>query len=271
MTDVGNFWEQWSPYLSYFEDSFLDIESIRQLKAFVTDPVLVIGGGQGLLVGELKKNGFQADGVDSEPRMIEFAEKRRGIKLIQADGANLPFADNHYNTCIVATGVIDFLDDKNQIKAVAMEALRVTDDAGKVLVAFYRVHPKVEALMRYIGTMTEANRWLYRRMINMLKLKPWDFFMAVKNDPTVSTLGALVTLIRTQMFLPRKEKKTAENWKKAWEKACQDLDDPEALIRGAPESLPYRDKEQIHELFKDLTIPVQQTHVLESCIVVRIG
>jgi ubiquinone/menaquinone biosynthesis C-methylase UbiE len=103
MTDVGDFWGLWSPYLAYFEDSFLDLDSMDQLRAIVVDPVLVIGGGQGLLVERLQREGLKVDGVDSEPRMIEFAEKRRGLKFIQADGARLPFSDNSYNTTIVAT------------------------------------------------------------------------------------------------------------------------------------------------------------------------
>jgi len=271
MTDVGDFWGLWSPYLSYFEDMFLDVESINQLKAIVADPVLVVGGGQGLLVGELQKNGFTVDGVDSEPRMIEFAEKRRGLKLIHADGAELPFADNSYNTSIVATGVIDFLDDEDLIRAIALEALRVTDDAGTVLVAFYRLHPKVEQLMRYMGTMTETDLWCYRRTLDMLRRRPWDFFVALKNDPDISTFGALLALTKTQLLLPRKEKKASRNWRKGWKKASQELDNPEALIQGAPEFLPYRGQEQIRNLFKELDIPVRKTLVLDSCVVAQIG
>ena len=271
MTGVGNFWALWSPYLSYFEDSFLDLESIDQLRAIVVDPVLVIGGGQGLLVERLQENGLRVDGVDSEPRMIEFAEKRRGLKFIQADGAELPFSDSSYNTSIVATGVIDFLDDKEQIKAIAVEALRVTDDAGKVLVAFYRLHPKVEQLMRYMGTITKANSWCYRRTIDMLRRKPWDLFRFLKNDSNISTLGALIALVRTEMFLPRKERTASRNWRKGWERASQELDNPATLIQAAPESLPYRGEAQIQSLFRDLDIPVQKTLVLDSCIVAQIG
>lgn len=270
MTDVGDFWGLWSPYLAYFEDSFLDLESIDQLRAITVDPVLVVGGGQGLLVEQLQREGLTVDAVDSEPRMIELAERRRGLKFIQADGAKLPFSDNSYNASIVATGVIDFLDDTALIRAIAMEALRVTDDTGKVLVAFYRLHPKVEQLMRYMGTMTKEDHWCYRRTIDMLRLKPWAFLMALKNDPSISTLGALVAVMRTEVFLPRKEKKASRNWRKAWERASQELDDPDALSQGAPEFLPYRNEAQIRGLFGNLDIHVENVFVLDSCTVAQI-
>lgn len=271
MTNIGDFWKLWSPYLSYIEDNFLDLESIQALKAVVIDPVLVVGGGQGLLMQELQNHGFVVDGVDSEPRMIEYAEKRRGLTLGQADGAKLPFADNSYNTSIVATGVIDFLDDTDPIRAIAMEALRVTDSARKVLVAFYRFHPKVEDLMRYVGMMTKTNRWSYRRSMEMMRLKPWELFLSIKNDPDVSTAGALLALIKMQMFLPRKEKKLTKKWKEGWRKASHELDNPDALIDGSPESLPYRNEEQIRNLFRGLDIAVYTTLTLESCVIAQIG
>jgi len=70
------FWEKLAPYLSYIEDNFLDLEAIRKLQQHIGDPVLVVGAGQGLLVEELKNIGYTVDGIDNNPRMIEFAENR---------------------------------------------------------------------------------------------------------------------------------------------------------------------------------------------------
>jgi hypothetical protein len=105
----------------------------------------------------------------------------------------------------------------------------------------------------------------------MLRLKPWSFFVALKNDPSISTFGALLALVKTQMLLPRKEKKASGNWRKGWKKASQELDNAEALIQGAPEFLPYRGEEQIRNLFEDIDIPVRKTLVLDSCVVAQIG
>ena len=74
----SNFWEVWAPYLSYVENNHLDLDCIRQLKNHVNDPVLVVGAGQGLIVEDLQKMGFKADGIELNPTMIEYAKKRRG-------------------------------------------------------------------------------------------------------------------------------------------------------------------------------------------------
>ena len=64
MADVARFWETWAPYLSYIEDNHLDLANIKKLGGLISDPVLIVGGGQGLLVEQLQKSGHQVDGVD---------------------------------------------------------------------------------------------------------------------------------------------------------------------------------------------------------------
>lgn len=270
MADMSKYWELWSPYWTYIEENFLDSDSIQKLTPFVKAPVLIVGGGQGLLVEKLQQNGFHVDGVDSESLMIEFAEKRRGIKLIEADGANLPFDDDTYNTCIVATGVIDFLEDESKIKSILDEALRVTSDDGNVFVASCRFHPKVEKLMRYIGLLTDQDIWCYRRTLDIMRLSFLEQFSIIRNDPNVSTFGAFLTLLQTQMFLPNKENRSAKNWKKAWKKAKQELDDPEMLLQICPESAPYRNEMKIKDLYKRLNFTLTRTLVFHSCTVVQL-
>lgn len=270
MTNGARHWELWSPYWSYIEENFLDSESIGKLISLIRDPVLVVGAGQGLLIEELQKKNLHVDGIDSEPLMVKFAEKRRGLKLIQADGADLPFSDSRYKTCIVATGVIDFLEDESKIKSILNEALRVIVDGGQVLVASYKFHPKVEKLMRTVGLITDQDLWCYRRTLDIMRLKPLEQLTIIRNDPDISTFGASWALLRTHMFLPKKEKRGAKNWVKAWEKAKQDLDDPEELLRLSPEFVPYRNEDQMRNLFKKLDITLTQISVFNSCIVAQL-
>lgn len=270
MTDVARFWELWSPYWTDIEENFLDSENIGKLTSLIRDPVLVVGAGQGLLIEELQKKDLHVDGVDSEPLMVEFAEERRELKLIQADGADLPFSDNSYETCIVATGVIDFLEDECKIRSILNETLRVTVDGGQVLVASYKFHPKVEKLMRYVGLITDQDVWCYRRTLEMMRLNLLEQLSIIRSDPDISTFGASWALIRTLMFLSKKEKRGAKNWVKAWEKAKQDLDDPEELLRISPEFIPYRNEDQMRNLFKKLNITLTQIFVFNSCMVVQL-
>jgi len=71
------------------------------------------------------------------------------------------------------------------------------------------------------------------------------------------------------MFLPKKEKRGIKNWVKAWEKAKQELDDPEALLRLSPEFIPYRNEDQMRNLFMKLNITLTRTLVFDSCIVTQ--
>lgn len=112
MADIERFWNAWAPYLSYIEDNHLDLANIKTLDRIISDPVLIVGAGQGLLVEQLKKTAHKVDGVDLSPEMVKYAWTRRGLRLIEADGRKLPFADNTYATTIIATGVVDFLNDE---------------------------------------------------------------------------------------------------------------------------------------------------------------
>ena len=89
MSDKLFFWEAMAPYLSYIEDNHLDLDSINRLSDVISEPVLIIGAGQGLLVEELKNKGFKVDGIDAEPEMVAYAKKRRNLDLILANGKKM--------------------------------------------------------------------------------------------------------------------------------------------------------------------------------------
>ena len=126
-----NYFDLWAPYWSYLEDNYLDLESINRLATLVKSPALVVGAGQGIIVEQLRKNGLEADGLDLSPYMIKYAKLRRGIDLIEADARNMPFDDASYQASIIATGVIDFMDDEEQIKLIIHEVMRVTANSGR--------------------------------------------------------------------------------------------------------------------------------------------
>jgi len=273
MTELANYWKIWSRYWSYEEDNFLDLEAIDKLTIAIRDPILIIGAGQGLLVEQLRKKGVKVDGVDLEPNMIMYAKKRRGLNLIQANAKNMPFADKSYKTSIITTGVVDFLDDEEQIKLIINEALRVTDDSGKVFVAFYKYHPKVEKLLRYTGLITDRGLHRFRRMYEMMRLSldsPIRFISAIKNEANIGFFSAFLILIKAQMFLPKKEKMATKKFSKVWKQATNELDNPQLLIDCAPEFIPYRNEENIRNLFINLNIPVHNMFIYDNCAVVQL-
>jgi ubiquinone/menaquinone biosynthesis C-methylase UbiE len=267
MADVAQFWNVWAPYLSYIEDNALDLANIQKLDRVISDPVLIVGAGQGLLVEQLQKSGHKVDGVDLSPRMIKYALTRRGLKLIEADARKLPFADRNYSTTIIATGVVDFLHDEGQIGLIVHEARRVTQDAGKVLVAFYGVHPAAERLARRVGVITDKGVLRQRRMYELTRLSPRERLKTFRKDHQMGVLRALKEVLILQMFLPRREKRAAKKRAEMWKKA----DNPQALIDAAIQSLPYRTEHDIRALFTRLQLPLNRMFAFGNCFVVQIG
>jgi hypothetical protein len=242
------------------------LANFQKLGRIISDPVLIVGAGQGLLVEQLQKSGHKVEGVDLSPQMIKYALTRRGMKLIEADARKLPFADRTYNTTIIATGVVDFLDDESQIGLMVNEARRVTQGAGKVLVAFLRLHPAAERFVRRVGVITDKGVRHQRRMYELTRLSPWEALKTLRRDLQMGMLRALREVLILQMFLPRREKRAVKKLAEMWKKA----DNPQALIDAAIESLPYRTEDDIRALFTRLELPINRLFVFGNCSVVQI-
>ena len=273
MEETASYWTAWSPYWSYQEDFFLDLDAINKLSAFITNPVLIVGAGQGLLVEQLQKNDFTVDGIDLAPQMISYAKERRGLDFIQANAGNMPFADDSYKTSIVATGVVDFINDEEQIKSIINETFRVTDSFGKVFVAFYKYHPKVEALLKYTGMITDKSLLRFKKLAEMTMLSfenPIRFFSAVRKEANIGFLSTLFILMRTQLFLPKKERKESRKISAIWKRAKNELDNPQSLIDCLPELIPYRDGEQIRSLFRKLNFSIKNMYFYDCCTIAQL-
>src|SRR5215472_3026543 len=147
------FWDALAPHHELIEDNYFDVRSVRLLLDAVQEPVLVVGAGQGLIVAELRRRGLRCDGLDSSPEMIRYANLRRGIILIQADAKALPFAPGTYKTVIYATGVVDFMGDEEKIRTILKEGRRLTNGAGKMFVAFYRLSDAQERFLERVGLL----------------------------------------------------------------------------------------------------------------------
>ena len=266
MSEMHKFWGLWSPYWSYIEDNALDLDNIKKLAAIIKEPALIVGAGQGLLVEELQKRGLKVDGIDAEPQMVAFAKKRRNLDLILANGNKMPFADDTYQTSIIATGVIDYSDDDEQIQSIMNETIRITDDSGKVLVAFYRYSSISEQLMRFVGLLTGDGRLRMKRMIQMMRLKPHAFLKVIKKEANTGYLSAVIQLIKLQFLRPKKEKIALKIWSKLW----KEVSNPEQLIDSVPDSVPYRNEEMIRSLFKKLDVPMLDVFPFDSCTIVQV-
>lgn len=175
--DPSRFWDALAPYHAAIENHYLDLPTIRRLLKDLKEPVLVVGGGQGLIVEELRRKGFECEGIDLSPEMIRQAKLRRGITLIHADARAMPMAERTYGTVIYATGVVDFTDDEEAIKEMLREGGRVVKDSGTIFVAFYRASAALESVMQKVGLVSNhklaARQSLELYLLNPIQMISW--------------------------------------------------------------------------------------------------
>jgi len=265
MSYCSEFWNVLAQFHAEVEDSNFDLASVRRLLPEIESPVLVVGAGQGLIVAELRKCGYECDGVDLSSEMIRQAKLRRGITLVQADAKAMPFPAASYETIIYATGVVDFTAEENAIRAMLTEGRRVVNRSGKVFVAFYKTSAAQEEFLELVGLISD-HRLAFRESLEVYLVNPIQMVGWVARRASLGRLRATMALLRVAALSTVQERKTTLRMQRMIRK----LDDPRSLISAAPEKLPYRNEEEIANLFKRLGIPIQQLSEFGSCRVVRI-
>ena len=267
------FWHTWARYWSHFEDLFLDLNTISRLAKRLESPVLVIGGGQGLLVERLRSLGLTTDGVEREPAMAQRAKSLRGLDLICADGQDLPIRDGAYRSAVVATGVVDFLSDELSISAILHEAGRVVGRGGRVWAAFHRFHPQVEKLLRKMGLLGNGV-YRYRRLIELSLLaytKPRMLYKELVKREEVGRWVAIQALIGFLLLAPAKEKQAFKTVARIHEQEMRNSRDSGFLLRCMPEHLPYRGAVEIERLLGRLGAFAVALDTFPNCWVAEIG
>ena len=261
-----NFWDTLAPHHWLVEDNYLDVSSVRLILGDIRQPVLVVGAGQGLIVDELRRQGLRCDGVDLSARMMEYAKARRGLTLVRADAAEMPFVDGTYETVILATGVIDFMADSQEIETVMREANRVVSRSGNVFVAFYRFSAAQKRFLTSLGLLHDdtlhVRSALALHRLGFGALVPWVAKMA-----GVSAFRAILLCISTGLRSTKQERAVALATRRVLGRGG----DPDALIEAAPETQPYRDKPAIGRLLDSLSMRIEDWQASGGCHLVRVS
>jgi 2-polyprenyl-3-methyl-5-hydroxy-6-metoxy-1,4-benzoquinol methylase len=261
----SEFWDVLAAHHAAIEDNYLDLRSIRCLLPELRELVLVVGAGQGLIVSELRSKGLRCDGLDVSAEMIKFAKARRGIDLIHADARATPFPDGRYATVVYATGVIDFIGDENEIRAILAEGRRITEPSGKMFVAFYRVSAPMEAFMIRMGLLRN-HVTSHRESLELYLLTPAQTLRWAAERAQVGRLRAAAMLILLWLRSSIREKAMTLRMQKLMKK----IPDARVLINAAGDNQPYRNGIEIRNLFGRLGIPIKQVHTTTSCFIVQI-
>ena len=253
MNHSSDFWEALAPHHSAIENNYLDLPSLRRIVHDIHQPVLVVGAGQGLIVAELRKNGFRSDGVDLSSEMIRYAKTRRGLTFVQADARAMPFGEGTYETIIYATGVVDFIEDEEQIGVIMNEARRTINRSGKIFVAFYKLSAASEEFLAKLGLLSN-NVLSLREILEMYRLKPVQAIAWVAKKKEVGFFRAAILSLRGWVFSTMKEKRATFNMQRIFRTA----DHASSLINTAAEKQPYRNEPEIRNLFKRLGITTKR-------------
>lgn len=133
----------------FFEQDGLTDDLINQYARHISEPVLVVGSGQGLVSRRLIDLGFDVSSVDSIPEMAHRAKERRGVDTEVVDFISLERQDI-FRTIIVNTGVITphLIDELAQ--SFADSLVRNLNAEGSVILAMFE-RTQFDEFAEYIG------------------------------------------------------------------------------------------------------------------------
>lgn len=269
--EATSWWDDWAPFWEPLENRHLGLVAIEQLAEHIAEPVLVVGAGHGLIVGHLRDQGLEADGVDLSPAMIAMARQRRGLELYQADARALPFPDGRYQTVIIASGVIDYADDAELVRDILQESQRILRAGGKLLTGFYRFVPAMEQLYRGLG-MLEQDRFRMDRVLEMNEILMWEPQRSPEKMAEWtgrSWLGCVRFLAGNIMSRPRLVRGEYLRLQAIYRLAEAAGVDRHRLIVSASCTFPYRDEAQIRALLAEAGLTEFECITTIDCIVVR--
>ncbi len=264
--NASSYWDTLAPHHWRLENNYLDVSSVRLILGDIRQPVMVVGAGQGLIVEELRRQGLRCDGIDLSAEMMEYARSRRGLTLVRANATAMPFVDGTYETVIVATGVIDFMADLQQIETILREANRIVSETGNVFVAFYRFSAAQQRFLTSLGLLRDDT--LHMRSALVLNRLGYGALVAwVAKMAGISTFQAVLLCISTGLGSTKRERAIAL----AMRRVIAQAGDPDAFIEAAPETQPYRDKPAIGRLLDSLSMRIEDWQASSSCHLVRVA
>jgi ABC-2 type transport system ATP-binding protein len=273
MASHGKWWSSFAPYWEHLERRHLTPLVAEDLLPEIAGPCLVVGSGQGLVVEHLRARGVAAIGLDLEREMLLRGKARRGVGGVQGDARRLPFADAAFRTVIVASGVVDYLDDVTAIAEILAECRRALAPGGALLVAFYRLGDEVRRVNERLGVVADG-------AFHMARL--FEIQQTVRESPLAcvgkiaawtgrNRAGVLVGFTRLGLFMPRAIRDDAARIDAVIDRAAADGVSADELLASVPERIPYRDADAVRALLAEAGFPPAEIREHDDCLVCRLG
>jgi ubiquinone/menaquinone biosynthesis C-methylase UbiE len=106
---------------------------IDSMAPWLTDPVLLIGAGRGMILQALRAAGYAASGVDWSANMVAEAQREGIFGISRGDADHLPYGNQSFPTVIISTGVLLPTHTRDRREAYLGEAWRVLMPAGHLM------------------------------------------------------------------------------------------------------------------------------------------
>lgn len=273
MGSVKEWWLTWSPYWEHLEDRHFSTTITEKLLPEISEPALVIGAGQGLIVNYLKNKGYKVDGLDLEDEMIKLAKERHSINLIKGDAKKLPFENKSYKTVIISSGVVDYGTDKKSIKKIIEEALRVVSPQGNVFIAFYQIDRTIEKIYKKIGVIDKEKNYYNKRIFDIDRISKKNPLKCVAPIMKWTNHGFFRTMVywtKLGLTLPKELKEERKKAELVFELAKENNVTYEMLYDSIPDSLPYRELPDVQNLMDELGFSYNEIERFNDCIVVKL-
>ncbi len=157
------------------------------------------------------------------------------------------------------------MEDEEGIRTIFKEGRRVVMPAGRIFVAFYRLSPVLEEFQQKVGLLRN-HRLGQRETLEIYRLNPLQMMRWVAAKANLSLPATAMLMMGVMARSTLGEKRMTFRMQKLFRNA----EAAEALLGASPEWIPYRNEEEIRNLFEPLAIPVKRLQALPGCVVVQI-
>jgi ABC-2 type transport system ATP-binding protein len=253
------------------EQRHLDQNMADVLAPMCASPVLVVGAGQGVVQGRLQELGLEVWGLDYCAEMARAARRRRGLQVALGDAGRLPWATGRFESVIVSTGVLDFIDGRDEWRAIVGETQRVTRPRGRIFFSFSQLAPTVEQLYRDLGIIADG-RYFMRRPFELMeraRQRPIECLPMIRRWAGAGRWHALRQWLRLGFARPAELRDDERRLLELWRQAEAEGLDRQQLIDVVPEVVPYWHETELRQRFDEAGLPCRQLTRHVGCVVVH--
>ena len=189
-------------------DQGLQPHHIERMATWLTDPVLLVGAGRGMMLQALRAAGYSATGVDWSANMVAEAQREGIFGLSRGDAGDLPYDNQTLATVILSTGVLLPTHTRERREAYLGEARRILMPAGYLILCLLfdegsaKAQLAAENVKLPIHTLQAQMHWDLGPLAASLFCQGFDTLDKIKHDDVLIWGLAKTTSLFQDAFDP---------------------------------------------------------------------